>query len=244
MYYYIYDSDLNNKKYNNLVSRIETRLTDLGINGKINYLSFLKNIKQLLTEEIKRGVKTIIIVGNDQTIGKMINIIADFNVVVGIIPVGPKNKIAKFLGVPEGEDACDTLSSRLIEKIDLGLVNNYYFLTSIESGGGDITIECDNSYIINLEGDNQINISNLNHYDETACSPTDDTLDVFLKNIEKKMFKKNKSSFSHIKAKLIRITSNKLIPILLSDERKIIKTPANIKIVPKKIKLIVGKKRI
>ena len=46
MYYYLYDSRLNDKKYNNVIAKIETRLTDLGINGKINRLSFLKNINQ------------------------------------------------------------------------------------------------------------------------------------------------------------------------------------------------------
>src|SRR3989344_4911991 len=118
MYYYLYDPQLSDKKYNNIIARIETRLTDLGINGKINRLSFLKNINQVLAEEIKRGVKTIIIVGDDKTIGQVINLIADFNVTIGVIPIGPNNNIARLLGLPSEESACDVISSRIIKKID------------------------------------------------------------------------------------------------------------------------------
>ena len=69
MYYYIYDSYLAEKKYESTIARIENRLTDLGINGKINRLSFLKNIHQIIGEEVKRGVKTVVVVGSDETLG-------------------------------------------------------------------------------------------------------------------------------------------------------------------------------
>lgn len=244
MYYYLYDSKLNDKKYNNVIARIETRLTDLGINGKINRLSFLKNINQIIAEEIKRGVKTIIIVGDDRTIGQVINLIADFNVTIGIIPIGPDNNIAKLLGLPSEEAACDTVSSRIIKKLDLGKINNYYFLTSLEIGGKNITLECDRNYIINLsEGNNIINLSNLNNSYNIISDPTDSKLDIFIEHIQRKIFRKNKSTLSHFKNSIIRITGDKTIPIFLSDERKIVKTPADITIVPKKLKMIVGKKR-
>lgn len=244
MYYYLYDSKLNDKKYNNIIAKIETRLTDLGINGKINRLSFLKNINQVINEEVKRGVKTIIIVGDDKTIGQVINLIADLNITIGIIPIGPNNNIAKLLGLPLEEAACDTISSRIIKKIDLGKINNYYFLTSLEIGGKNITLECDNNYIINLQEDNNIiNISNLNNCYDTISDPTDGKLDIFIENVHKKIFARNKSTFSYLKNKTIRVTGDKNVPIFLSDERKIIKTPADITVMPKKIKIIVGKKR-
>ncbi|MDO8669017.1 MAG: diacylglycerol kinase family protein [Candidatus Buchananbacteria bacterium] len=244
MYYYLYDSKLNDKKYTNIIARIETRLTDLGINGKINRLSFLKNINQVLAEEIKRGVKTIIIVGDDKTIGQVINLIADFNITIGIIPIGPNNNIARLLGLPSEESACDIISSRIIKKMDLGKINNYYFLTSLEIGGKNITLECDKNYIINLqENNNIINISNLNSCYDTISDPTDGKLDIFIENVQNRLFRKNRSTLSHLKNKTIRVTSDKTIPIFLSDERKIIKTPADVDIIPKKIKMIVGKRR-
>ena len=140
MYYYLYDSCLNQKKYNNLLAKVETRLTDLGINGKINYLSFLKNIEQILQEEIKRGVKTVVVVGNDRTFGQTLGTLAGLGVTIGLIPIDKSSQIAKFLGLPDGERACDTISSRIIKKIDLGQINNCYFFTSLEAYGPRLAI--------------------------------------------------------------------------------------------------------
>jgi len=244
MYYYLYDSCLGDKKYNNIISRIETRLTDLGINGKINRLSFLKNIYSVISEEIKRGVKTIIIVGDDKTLGEAINLIGDLNVTIGIIPIGPNNKIAKLLGIPQGEEACDILSSRIIKKIDLGVVNNYYFITSLELDGKNANIECDNSYIISSNnGENIITINNLNYYQGENIDPKDGQIDIFIKNTQRKILGKSISTLSHFINKKLVITGPKTLPIFITDEKKIIKTPAKITVAPKKLKIIVGKKR-
>lgn len=244
MYYYLYDSKLSDKKYNNVIAQIETRLTDLGINGKINRLSFLKNINQVLAEEVKRGVKTIVIIGDDKTFGQVINLIAEFNITIGLIPIGPNNTIANLLGIPLDDAACDIISSRIIKKIDVGKINNYYFLTSLEIGGKNITLECDKNFFINLaDNNNIINISNLNNCYNIFSNPTDGKLDIFIENIQNKIFRKNISSLSYFKNSTIRVTGDKTIPIFLSDEKKIIKTPAEISVEQKKLKIIVGKKR-
>lgn len=243
MYYYLYDSYLNNKKYYNTLAHIETRLTDLGINGKINRLSFLKNIYQVINEEIKRGVKTVVIVGNDKTISRVINLAADLNVILGIIPVGAENNIAQLLGIPGEEYACDVLSARIIEKMDLGKINNYYFITAIEMTGKHILLECDNNYFINLEDGSNINISNLNICNQITTNPIDGQLDIFIQSIKKGLWRKDKMSLSHFKSKKIKINSEKSLPILLIDEKRIIKTPAELQLMPKAIKIIVGRDR-
>lgn len=244
MYYYIYDSFLNEKKYFHALAKIETRLTDLGINGKINRLSFLKNLNQILSEEVKRGVKTIVIVGNDKTIGQAINLMVDLNVVIGIIPIGQPLNLPKILGIPEEERACDVLSARIVKNFDLGKINNYYFISSVEMVGQNISLECDNNYFINLmEKNNYINISNLNSIDGLITQPNDGQLDLFIKNKKKLFFGKNKTDLTRLSSREIKITSKKSLPIILIDEGRIIKTPAEIKIIPQKIKIIVGKNR-
>ncbi len=247
MYHYIYDSFLSEKKYQTTVAKIETRLTDLGINGKISRLSFLKNIEGVLEEEIERGLKTIVIIGNDKTIGQMLNIIRRWPVTIGIIPVGEMNNIAKMLGIPENEKACDVLSSRITDKLDLVKINSYYFLTSAIIEGSNISLECDDNYFINLDGkDNVVSISNLDYISDTACcNPNDGKLDLIIKHVEKNgwLFKKKTEYFSNFSAKRIRVSSVKTLPILLMDERKIIKTPAEIEIEPEKLTIIVGKNR-
>lgn len=243
MYYYIYDPFLNKKKYFDHLAQIETRLTDLGINGKINYLSFLKNIYQILNEEVKRGLKTLVVVGNDKTFTKIINLTADLDVTIGLIPLGEPNLIARFLGIPTGEAACDVLSSRIIDRLDLGQINNYYFVTSLEFGGKDITLGCDNNFFISSEGkDSCLIISNFDQHQNSTTQPNDGQLDIFIESVRRGWFKRQ-VDVSRFSAKKIKVASSRSIPIWLKDENRIIKTPAEIKILPQKIKIIVGKNR-
>ena len=147
MHVYIYDDYVSAKKYDNTLAHIETRITDLGLNGKIIRLGVMKNVAEAVAGEIKRGAKTIIAVGNDQTINKIINSVALFairnqvkaTVPLGLITVGDKgNSIAPALGVALDEKGCDALSARRIAKLDLGLaqttntsgqISNFLFLS-------------------------------------------------------------------------------------------------------------------
>jgi len=248
MYYYIYDSYLKSKKYQSILSQAETKLTDLGINGKINYLSFLKNIEQILQEEIKQGVNTIIVAGNDCTLNQIINFVADLNITLGFIPIGPNNRIAKLLGIDEGEAACDIISARIIKKIDLGQINNnYYFLTSLETSGNDLNLNCDDNYFVSLKDRNNIiSINNLFYLPELPLPINRGYLNLVIKNITQILWLKKKINYSYFKGWKISLTSNtnKSLSILLVDENRIIKTPLEIKIVPQKIKMIVGKNRL
>ena len=100
MHIYIYDSFVNQKKYDKILARIETRITDLELNGKISRLGVMKNIPDIVSNELKRGAKTIIAVGNDKTINQVINSLAGSQVPLGIIPIGRENNQISFaLGI-------------------------------------------------------------------------------------------------------------------------------------------------
>ncbi|PIP18110.1 MAG: hypothetical protein COX43_00520 [Parcubacteria group bacterium CG23_combo_of_CG06-09_8_20_14_all_35_9] len=195
MYSYIYDSFLNNKKFNGVLTKIENRAIDLGISGKINRLTLFKNIEELVKDEIKRGAMTIVIVGNDKTLSRIINTIAELDIVLGIIPIGSQNKISRVLGIPPGETACDVLSARKIEKVDLGKINNYYFLSSVQLFSDDIEISSEGKFqIAPLAHNNFIEISNLRCFPPekipvsfqtkiTPSNPQDGILEVFIESI-------------------------------------------------------------
>jgi len=244
MYYYIYDAYLADKKYQQTLAKIETRLTDLGINGKINRLSFSKNIGQILKEEVKRGLKTIVVVGNDKTIGYILNLLPDISIPLGIIPIGNDNTIAHTLGIFDSETACEILASRIIERIDIGMINNYYFLTSLTINNQSAILNCENSYFIEItDTDHTIEIINLDT--KGVCSPTDGQLDTYFKQKVQKLWRKELINTSHLKHQHLVITStqDQSVSITINDEQKIIKTPATIAVIPKKLRLIVGKNR-
>lgn len=247
MYYYIYDNYLNEVKYKNAIFKIESRLTDLGINGKITRLSVLTTLQKNINEELNKDIKTIVVVGNDKTLIQVINLIPNLEKTIGYLPVTNNSPIAKIMGIPLFEDACNTLSMRIIKKIDLGKINNlYYFLTDLEMSGDNLNIICDNNYFINVEGKNNfIIISNFAFdNDNKKFYGNDGLMKLTIKHIEKKLFKPAKETFSKFKAKKININSDKSLPILIVDEKKIIKTPIEIKILEKKLNLIVGKNRM
>jgi len=256
MYLYLYDNFLNNPKFSNKLARIETRFTDLGIGGKISRLSPLKNLKELVDDEIRGGVKTVTVVGNDKTLAEVINIVAESKVVVGYIPIGSGNIIAKILGLPSEDDACEIISARKIEKIDLGRINGTYFLGNLMITQGPITIECEEKYHVDINKPTcQINICNLRpsfataeNYSNKYFDPQDGLLETLISatTTTKKLFSKfakNEGKDSIFSCKKLSIRSQKSIPVV-ADGQKILKTPAKIEIVPKKIKIIVGKDRM
>lgn len=246
MYYYVYDNYLLEKKYQNTISKIESRLVDLGINGKIIKLN--NSLPNKLKEELN-NIKTLVVVGNDKTLNQTINLIKNFNKTIGFIPIGDDNNFCKLIGVPENEGACDILSSRIIKTINLGTINNSIdFLTYLEIPTYNIYLNCDDNFYINTDDKNGIiTISNLYYGEYEKNIKIDNNskkLNIIIKNQKKQFLRLKKDFFSRFQAKKIAISSDKSIPILLIDEKRIIKTPATITIGEKKINLIVGKNRL
>jgi len=254
MYLYLYDFSLNNKKYNNLLARIETRLTDLGIGGKIFRLSPLRNLNELLKDETRNGIETVIVVGNDKTFTQIVNLAANFDVIVGLIPIGPDNKIAQALGIPTGENACNIIAARKIEKIDLGQANGTYFLSNITVAGGKMSIEWENQFRVIPQSKDQVSICNLkpafasDYGQNSYFNPQDGLLEVLIKPLATSGFwsnlkKSNSTKDSIIPFKKITIKSRESLSVV-TDGQKVLKTPVQIEVAAKKLRLIVGKDRV
>jgi len=243
MYVYIYDEYLNKPKYNRVINRLEIRLTDLGLNGKIIRLGGIKNIKATIQNEIKLGAKTIIAVGNNQTINKIIGAIIDTEIygdfqkktLLGLVPIGDDNSIASSFGIKNVDEACNILLARRIEKIDLGLVGNYYFLNqaSIQSAG--TTIEIDD-YTLNIAERGEVRIINLlsDQAEKIKSNPHDGKLDILIRT-----HKKDESIITVKKLKL----SNPQEKLIIDGVFKI-ETPVEIGIMSDKVNVIVGKERM
>ncbi len=243
MHVYIYDEYLNKPKYNRAINRLEIRLTDLGLNGKIIRLGGIKNIKATIQNEIKLGAKTIVAVGNNQTINKIIGSIIDTEIygdfqkktLLGLIPVGDDNSIASSFGIKNIDEACNILLARRIEKIDLGLVGNYYFLNqaSIQSAG--TTIEIDD-YSLEIEERGEVKIINLlsDPEEKIKSNPHDGKLDVLIRT--------RKKDESIITVKKIKINNPE--EKLLIDGVFEIGTPVEIGVMRDKVNVIVGKDRL
>ncbi|MBU0619686.1 hypothetical protein KKC56_00145 [Patescibacteria group bacterium] len=256
MYIYIYDEYVNHKKYEHLLGQIETRITDLGLNGKIVRLGIMKSIQDSVSTEIRNGAKTIIAVGNDKTINQTVHSIINFQkshntkteIFFGIIPVGEKNNlIAKALGIKEWKEACEILSGRRVETIDIGQANDNYFLAQAEICGQGTMLKINKHYSIEITEPGKIHIINLSLYPNnlphnTKSSPQDGILELYIQTKKHSLIKFNsqinQSFFSFQKLTIFNKHTS-----LLVDNSINMPAPININVLKKRLNIIVGKKR-
>lgn len=158
MYVYLYDSFLKQKKYDNTMKAVETRLTDFGIAGKIIRLQNFSNAEAIVEEESKRGATTFIIVGNDATFGQVLSRAASCPTLFGFLPIGPDNSIAGVLGIPVGVEGCDVLARRRKVKLDLGWFNNRYFVSRLHIPPSIISVEYDEKFKVTGRNNNKMEL--------------------------------------------------------------------------------------
>jgi diacylglycerol kinase family enzyme len=243
MYCYLYDELIHdNKKYEKEVLRIENRLTDLGITGKTSRLALFRNAEEMIRDEVDRGVSTVVILGNDDTVKKILNVLVESDVVLGLIPIGPNNELAKLLGVPEGLDACDVLSARRVEEIDVGTINNRRFLTGVSISDFKAELMCnEGKYRIAPTTKSKLLIRNLDEYSD----PCDGMLSAEMESVVKKgvLFKRNILKKSILPFKSLAIRSDRPITVLV-DGDEMEGTRFDVGIEPNVLKVITGKERV
>jgi diacylglycerol kinase family enzyme len=209
---------------------------------------------------MRLGAKTIVAVGGDQTVSKVLNPMIAYNLTspnntsLAIIPVEKENNIiADSLGIPSEIAACDVLSARRIEKLDVGQAksinsttdNARYFLAqaSIQSQGA--VLEIDKKITIEVNDAGRIyflNICDSNDLPENIKpDPQDGYLELYIEaNVNKGFIKKetSKSILSFKRLLLMSPENNALV-----DGATTIPTPTEFAVVHKKLSVIVGKER-
>lgn len=250
MYQYIYDAFLGQRQYAKILAEIENRLTDLGIHGRVDRLSPLKSVAEAVDDGVRRGIKTVVAVGNDETLKKVIEVAPNYKVTVGVIPLGSPNRMARLLGVPDGADACETLSARRTVTIDVGKVNGQYFLSSLVIPAGRVTLDCEGKYRVTSVGVAAVHICNLaavGGRDEPyhISDPCDGFLDAIIEPTVGRFpwQKKNKAAPTILPLRRISVTSHKPFSVV-ADGRQMRNSIMHIEVLPLKLKIIAGKQRV
>lgn len=194
MYVYLYDNYLRDKKFESVVKAMEVRLTDYGIAGKIIRLNNYTDVKPIIEDEIKRGAKTVVIVGNDQTFGHVLSRSATCDCTFGFLPVGANNTIAAVLGIPEGVEACATLSRRRKERLDVGWMNNRYFVSQLHVLPAKLEVLYDDRFKVTAKEKMEVVVCNLQPFywrkdkkdrEQRVVHPQDGKLEAFLRPLTK-----------------------------------------------------------
>jgi len=142
MYAYLIDDWVYDRPHKKNRDRLDLLLTQQGITGRTIKLGRLSDAKRDIINAIESGVRTLVAVGNDTTVSKVLNSFmqvvrtADYkqyaqNTSLGTIPFGNPCIIAQSLGFPKTETAITALATRRARWIDLGCLNKrHYFIST------------------------------------------------------------------------------------------------------------------
>lgn len=240
---YIYDDFLNKSRYRRALAKIEIRLTDLGLNGKIIRLGTIKNVKEVIQAEVKNGAKNIIAVGDNNTVNKVVSALIsnkayDFfqkEILFSIIPIGDNNSIANSLGIKKGEESCNIILARRVKTIDLAWAGKTIFLGKAELNSNSAEIEIDEKY--KIEVSKGINVQILNIADQknlpnlSKINPKDKKLNISINKGRDRTFIASNDIQIHGLGELI-LDSSLVEPL-----------PVKLGILNKQLNIIVGKDR-
>ena len=157
--------------------------------------------------------------------------------------------MARILGIPEGEAACDVIANRLTEKFDIGLINGERFLTGVRFNGINPEIVCDKSFIVTPTEPTAVEVRNLAvgnvASSDDVSDPQDGRLDLVVANKGKGGFWKRRKQAPATVLPLKRFAfDSKRDAVAEVDGRKIRDTRFRVRLDAKKIKVIVGKDRM
>ncbi len=243
MYSYFYDAFLQDRKYERDLALLETRLTDLGIMGKITRLALFRDSLEVIRDEIDEGAQTLVAVGDDKTFRQAIEAVGDTRTVLGYLPVGNKSVLADLLGVPTGVAACDILSARLVQDIDVGEVNGRRFLHALQCEASDAVVSFEDAYTTTIAGKASLEIRNLAFPDDAGVTdPTDGKLTLIVRQSQFSLFG-SKAHVSKLPFKRAHLFTDRHVNMFIDGGEKIQAREFEIRVIPSRLRLVTGKER-
>jgi hypothetical protein len=161
LYAFLYDDFLSAPAYQKILANIETRSSVLGIQGRVARLAIFRSARELAETLVSEGAQTIAVVGNDRTLQKIMWFLPDLPVTVGYVPVAEPFGIAAVLGIPFGEAACDVLAARRVETLDVGRIDDRYFLTEVLIRDTKASVNVEDTFRVSASHAGTISVRNL-----------------------------------------------------------------------------------
>ena len=243
MYSYLYNEKLSLSGYHRAVAAIETRLHDLDIQGNICRLTPMKNVREVVEQELHRGATTLVVVGDDTLVERVVTLIAtqSWNIILGIIPVGNStHDIAKSIFIPMGVDACNILSYRMVRTLRIGKVNSRFFLTSVECSGV-LSVDCGGSFRVSSPSGKPITISITNNpYEESTVGKGIPALRLRVTSQEPKGLLTHAKTESSFVSHRFSVDARDRLTVTIDDHRVTATPPLVVESSSIKLKMITG----
>ena len=120
--------------------RVADLLRERGVNSYLMVSGVPGDCERLAREALARGARQVAACGGDGTVHEVVNGLANSDAVLGVVPCGRGNDLARALGVPRDvKGVVNTLVHGMDRAIDLGKVGNRFFAT-VSSLGFDTAV--------------------------------------------------------------------------------------------------------
>lgn len=133
----IYNSGAGQSKFKYFLDPIIEKFMENDFEVSVFRAAKNTNLYEFLKDVDNENVYGIIVAGGDGTINRVVNVIMKNNIKtpLGIIPAGTSNDFARHIKMPNNFGECiDRILANNIQKIDVGLANDKYFINVCSAG--------------------------------------------------------------------------------------------------------------
>lgn len=278
MYFYILDgTNIPPAEFEKAQVTLQGLLAQFRISGEMVRVTSIRTIQDIVELAGERGIKTLIACGTDDTFNIMLAYLAGRDFALGFIPLVEDTSLGKILGIDSIETAVKTVASRRLEKMDLAVIGDNYFISQVEFGIAstkvknmgwfssmssltkdfyNLKLRIDNSYTMDITclGGTITNSRTTSSANNTIANPTDGFLDLMILERLTKMdvlkykpdiaagVMENIPGTSVIKCRQVEFLEPRGFPLNIAG-RTFGKVPAVVSIIPRQLRMIVGKNR-
>lgn len=124
------------------IEQICSTLQKQGWHAELKLTHASGDARRLAREAVEQHIDVVIAVGGDGTINEIIQELAGSETALGVLPSGTINVWAREVGIPlDLNGACNVLLHGQTRHIDLGKINEHYFLLMVGIGiDGEVTL--------------------------------------------------------------------------------------------------------
>lgn len=148
-YYFIINARIGQKKINTVQQAVEEHFSTDKLSIKIT--EYGGHAQVLAQEALRENYTHIIAVGGDGTVNEIIQVLALSTCILGIVPCGSGNGLARHASIPlDIPSAVKSIKNGHALSIDLGKVNDVYFISN--AGVGIDALVCHDIKTATLRG--------------------------------------------------------------------------------------------
>jgi len=135
MYYYLIDpSQYDGKNFEFFQTRLLSLIGEYQVSGEAARVTSLRRIEDLVATALSHGCKTLVVVGSDQTLVKVMTLCRTKDITLAFVPLNSRSESARILGTDSLDQAVATIAKRRVVRMDVAKINDKLFISTVNFG--------------------------------------------------------------------------------------------------------------